>query len=68
MEQERNCLFFLFVFHTPLFYALHNSSELGSALAYRKGSYFIRHFSTLCITQASLVLLSLIEKVRLYKA
>ena len=31
-------------------------------------SYFIRHFSTLGITQASLVLLSLIEKVRLYKA
>ena len=36
-----------FVFHTPLFSARHNSSELGSALAYRKGSYFIRHFSAL---------------------
>ena len=32
--------FYMFVFHTPLFSARHSSSELGSALAYRKGSYF----------------------------
>ena len=40
-----NSFTYLFVFHTPLFYARHNSIEISSALAYRKGSTYLQSYT-----------------------